>query len=385
MIESVMDFTELTELSKNDKYAKYELFFGPNFPGMHGNFGYVLDVIGSTITDVRVNAGQLHRGFEKLMETKSWFQNMSLIPRICVVDPDPNEVAYCIAVERLSELEIPEKTKFIRSMTLEMSRLTSLLMGMGALGAMMGLYSNMYRMMEDRDRILDLFEWLTGGRVYHIYNIPGGVRRDIPDGFIDKLSKLLDELEYHLGEWDSVLFENPVIHKRLKGIAQLTTEEAIHYGLVGPNLRATGFLADVRLDNPYAAYPYLDMDIPTTHGGDGLARAVQARKEYEFSINLIRQILKKMPIKGAFKLNVGNPLKFKVPVGDTYARVESSKGEYGYYIVSDGGLKPYRISVRGPSLPAGLALCHKQLPGMRIDDVALWMAGLSVCPPDFDR
>ncbi len=380
------NFFELTKLSQTDEYASYEIFFGPNFPGMHGNFSYVINVVGSKIISVQTSAGLLHRGFEKLMERKSWHKNLSIIPRICVVDPDPNEVAYCTAIERIMGLEIPEKAKYIRTITLEMSRCGSFLMGMGAVGAMVGLYSGMYRMMQDRDYILDMFEWLTGARIYHIYNVPGGVRRDIPEGWVDKLLHLLDELEGNLKEWDQLIFENPVIVKRLTGIGKLTTEEAIRWGLVGPNLRATGYLADVRLSDPYAAYPYLDLSgIPTTQGGDALARAIQVRQEYEFSLGLIRQALAKMPQKGEVRLDLGNPLKFRVPPGDTYARVESSKGEYGYYIVSDGGLKPYRVSVRGPSLPAGLGLCHEHFKGMDIADVAIWMASLSVCPPDFDR
>ncbi len=378
------DYVELEELSRTDEYIQYELFFGPNFPGMHGNFGYVLDVAGSTILRVRPNPGLLHRGFEKLMERKLWFQNLSLIPRICVPDPDPNEVAYCTAIERIMGLEIPARAKYIRTITLEMSRLGSLLMGMGTVGGMIGLYTVMYRMINDRDFILDLFEWLTGARIYHIYNVPGGVRRDLPEGWTDRLLETLDTLESHLPEWDKLLYENHVVHTRLTGIGPLTTDEAIERGLTGPALRATGFKADVRIDDPYAAYPELEVEVPVTEGGDALARAVQVRKEYEASLNLVRQAIKQLPA-GPHKLHLGNPLKFAVPEGDAYARVESSKGEYGYHVVSDGGVKPYRVSVRGPSLPAGLSLCHKHLPGMLIDDVALWMAGLSICPPDFDR
>jgi len=383
-MNSEFNFVELTELARSDKYVQYELFFGPNFPGMHGNFGYILDVAGSTIVKVRPNPGLLHRGFEKLMEQKLWIQNISLIPRICVPDPDPNEVAYCTAMEKMLELEIPERAKFIRTITLEMSRLTSLLMGMGALGGMMGLYTVMYRMMEDRDRILDHFEWLTGARIYHIYNLPGGVRRDLPEGWSESLLKLLKELEANIPEWDRLLFENPVVHKRLKGIGPLVTTEAINMGITGPSLRATGYKADVRLEDPYAAYPYLEVKVPTTPGGDALARAVQVRQEYEAALCLIKEALELIP-GGEIKKDIGNLLKLIVPAGDAYARVESSKGEFGYYLVSDGGLKPYRVSVRGPSLPAGLSLCHKHLPGMLIDDVAIWMASLAICPPDFDK
>ncbi len=383
-MDSSASFTELIELMRTDEYIQYELFFGPNFPGMHGNFGYILDVAGSTITKVRPNPGLLHRGFEKLMEQKLWLQNLSLIPRICVPDPDPNEVAYCSAVEKIMAIEIPERAKFIRTITLELSRITSFLMGMGALGAMMGLYTGMYRMMQDRDRVLDMFEWLTGARVYHIYNTIGGVSRDLPEGWIEKTEAVLDELEANIPEWDKLIFDNPIVHKRLTGIGPLTEEEAIHYGIVGPSLRACGSRADVRKDDPYAAYPYLDFDIPRTGGGDALNRAVQIRLEYAESIKLVKKALKMIP-DGDFRIKLGNPLKLIVPKGDAYARVESSKGEYGYHIVSDGGVKPYRVSVRGPSLPGGLALCHKHLPGMLIDDVAIWMASFAICPPDFDR
>lgn len=381
---NLQEFVELEELSRKDTYIQYELFFGPNFPGMHGNFGYILDVAGSTILRVRPNPGLLHRGFEKLMERKLWFQNLSLIPRICVPDPDPNEVAYCTAIEKIMALEIPNRARYIRSLTLEMSRAGSLLMGMGTVAAMIGLYTVMYRMINDRDYLLDLFEWLTGARIYHIYNVPGGVRRDLPEGWTEKLLDTIDILESHLPEWDRILYENPVVHRRLTGIGPLTADEAVGWGITGPALRATGFKADIRIDDPYAAYSELDVEVPVTKGGDALARAVQVRKEYEATLNLLRQIVKKLP-KGDHKVKLGNPLKFTVPKGDAYARVESSKGEFGYHVVSDGGLKPYRVSVRGPSLPGGLSVCHKHLPGMRIDDVALWMASLSICPPDFDR
>jgi NADH-quinone oxidoreductase subunit D len=384
MIDRQYDYAELEELARTDKYVQYELFFGPNFPGMHGNFGYILDVAGSTILRARANPGLLHRGFEKLMEQKGWLQNLSLIPRICVVDPEPNEVAYCGAIEKIMGLPVSDRVRFIRTITLELSRMGSFLMGMGALGAMMGHYTVMYRMMDDRDRILSLFEWLSGARVYHIFHLPGGVRRDIPEGWVEKAREVLDGLEANLGEWDRLLFENPVVHTRLSGIGPLTGEEAMRSGITGPSLRATGVAADVRRDDPYAAYPDLEFDVPAVGGGDALARAVQVRLEYEMSIALVRQALDRLP-GGPTRADLGNALKLVVPPGDAYSRVESSKGEYAYHVVSDGGLKPYRVSVRGPSLPAGLALCHRHLPGMLIDDVAIWMASLSICPPDFDR
>lgn len=260
----------LSKIAEKDNLAVYDLFFGPNHPGMHGNFGYVLEMIGTEIVKVRPNAGHLHRGFEKLMEQKLWVQNIALVPRICVVDPDPNEVAYCTAIEKIMGVEIPDRAKFIRTITLEMSRLTSFLMGMGALGAALGLYTPMYIMMADRDLVLDLFEWLTGARIYHIFNIPGGVRNDLPDGWVERLNEVLDHLERRLIEYDKLVFENPIIHKRLKGLGYISKEEAIKTGITGPNLRASGAAFDVRVDDPYAAYPYLDVKVITQEGVDAL-------------------------------------------------------------------------------------------------------------------
>ncbi|MBU1220865.1 NADH-quinone oxidoreductase subunit D [Myxococcota bacterium] len=377
-------YTTLEKISENDDHILYDLFFGPNHPGMHGNFGYVLDMVGTEILKVRPNAGQLHRGFEKAMENKLWAQNISLIPRVCVPDPDPNEVAYCQAVEAIMGVDIPMRAKYIRSIVLEMSRLGSFLMGMGGVAGALGHYTTMYLMMIDRDLILDLFEALTGARVYHIYNIPGGVRRDIPEGWTDKLLALCDRLDQKLPEWDRLLYENPVVQDRLKGLGYISASEAMASGITGPSLRACGVAADVRIDTPYAAYGEIEVGINLSGGGDALARAVQVRLDFEEAVRIIRRLVAALP-GGDFKLDVGNLAKLRVPAGDAYSKVESSKGEFGYYVVSNGGLKPYRVSVRGPSMPAGMYLCHKHLRGMKIDDVAVWMASFAICPPDIDR
>jgi NADH-quinone oxidoreductase subunit D len=374
----------LTKIAEDDKDTTYDLFFGPNHPGMHGNFGYVLDMSGTEIISVRPNAGQLHRGFEKLMEQRGWLQNITLVPRICVMDPDPNEVAYCMAIERIMGVEIPERAKYLRTITLEMGRLTSYLLSIGGFGGALGHYTPMHWSTADRDLILDMFEWLTGGRVYHIYNIPGGVRSDAPEGFLKKLLEVMDVLEARLPDYDSILFENPIVHKRLKGLGYISKEDARITGLSGPNLRASGNAYDIRKDVPYAAYPYLDFDIITQEGGDALTRALQVRMEYEQTINLIRQAVRKIS-EGEVRTNLGLLGSLKVPPGEAYEKVESSKGEFGYYIVSDGGLNPYRVSVRGPSLPAGFLWAQKHLPTMKIDDVAVWMGTLGICPPDFDK
>ena len=375
----------LTFLGEEDRYKKYELFFGPNHPGMNGNFSYIITVEGHTIKRVDPDPGQLHRGFEKLVENRLWMQNISLIPRICVPEPDINELVYSRSIEKLMGIEIPERAKYIRTIVLEMARINAFLLGFSGIGGSTGLYTASNWTIADRDYFIDLFEWLTGARVYHMYIIPGGVRRDLPEGWLEKLKETVNYIEKRLPEFDRLIYNNPVIVQRLKGLAPITQEDAIKYGITGPNLRATGIKYDTRKAVPYAAYEYLDFDIPIQNDGDGLARAIQRREEFEISINLIRQAIKKMPKKGKVRLDMPNPLKFRVPKGEVYVKVESARGEHGYYIVSNGGTKPFRMAVRGGSYTAGLIYAQKALVGMRIEDVALWMATMDICAPDFDR
>ncbi len=375
----------LFDMGMEDQYKKYELFFGPNHPGMNGNFSYIITVEGHTIVKVEPDPGQLHRGFEKLVEQRLWMQNIALIPRICVPEPEINEIGYSMAIERLMGVEVPTRGKFLRTITAEFARLGALLSGFGGIGGSTGLYAASNWAIGDRDYILDLFEWITGARVYHMYNIPGGVRRDVSDEWIKKALKTLDYLEKRLPEYDRLIYNNPVIVHRLKGLAKIEKEDAIKYAITGPNIRACGIPYDVRKAYPYAAYPYLDFEVITQSEGDGLARAIQRREEFDLSINLIRQAIKLMPKKGPVRAEMPNPLKWRVPKGEVYAKVESTRGEHGFYIVSDGGERPYRMAVRGGSYTAGLVYAKKALVGMRIEDVALWMATMDICAPDFDR
>jgi NADH-quinone oxidoreductase subunit D len=236
----------------------------------------------------------------------------------------------------------------------------------------------------DRDRILELFEALTGARIYHIYIIPGGVRRDLPEGFAQRVKDTLFYIESKLPEYDNLLFENSIIRKRSRGIGVIQPEKAMEWGVTGPNLRAAGFAHDVRIDDPYEVYDELEFDIPIAHESDALARMLVRRKEVEESIRIIRQVLDKMP-SGPVWNKQPNPLKWKVPAGDAYVRTESSKGEYAYYMVSNGDVRPYRVHVRGASVTHGVHVLEKLLIGTRIEDASQVMFSLDACPPEVDR
>jgi NADH-quinone oxidoreductase subunit D len=365
---------------------EYELYFGPNHPGIEGNYALKVRLTGDEIVGIKADGGYLHRGFEKIMEDRLWIQNVALVPRICVPDPPPMEETYARAVEMIGGLEVPERAQWIRAMILEMSRICGHLFIVGGTAAPIGQYSNMFWGITDRDYFLDLFEAVTGARIYHMFITPGGVRRDIPDGFLDKLSHILDYLEARLPEYDDLFFNNPVFHKRAEGIGVITPEQALAWGVTGPNLRACGLALDVRRDDPYLIYDKLEFDIPTETGGDVLARTMVRRSEIIESIKILRQIVQHLPqIKGPIRCDLPNPLAWNLPKGDAYARTEAQKGELAFYAVSTGGAKPWRVHVRGPSSMHAVQVLEKLCLGGRIEDIALIMFSLDACPPEVDR
>jgi NADH-quinone oxidoreductase subunit D len=365
---------------------EFELNFGPNHPGIEGNYAFRVKVNGDKVLEARADAGYLHRGFEKLMEGRLWIQNLALVPRICVPDPVPMEVCYSMAVEELCGLEPPERAQWLRVMQLEMSRIAAHLFAFGGHAATTGMYTPSFWGVADRDLMLDRFEELTGGRVYSIYNIPGGVRRDIPDGFLERLGSLLDYLDSRLSDYDNLFFRNQVFIKRARGIGVITQGKALKWGVTGPNLRATGLAFDVRRDDPYLVYDQLDFDIPTETAGDCLARNLVRRAELKQSIRILRQVIERLPdIQSPVRCPIPNPLAWNVPAGETYTRVESSKGELAYYVVSTGGEKPYRVHIRGPSSMHAVQVLEKLAIGARIEDIAQIMFSLDACPPEVDR
>ena len=378
------DGSSLMPGAKSLENREYNLFIGPNHPGVEGNFALKLTLEGDTIVKAKTEAGFLHRGFEKLMEERLFIQNIAIVCRICVPDPDPNEENYARAIEALADIEVPRRAQFIRVLVLELSRLASHLFTFGGHAGTIGLYTMPNWSISDRDRILDLFEELTGGRVYHIYNMPGGVRRDFPAGFASRVRDVLDYIEGRLPDYDNLFFNNRILRKRAVGIGVLPRERAMEWGTTGPNLRAAGFAHDVRKDDPYEVYKELEFDIPTLKDSDAYSRLMIRRKEVVQTIGIIRQVLDKIP-EGPVWNKQPNPLKWRVPAGDVYVRSESSKGEYAYYMVSDGGVRPYRVHVRGASVTHGVHILENLLVGTRIEDASQLMFSLDACPPEVDR
>lgn len=365
-----------------------KLFLGPQHPGMHGNYSVHMYVDGDIIKKARPMPGMLHRGFEKLMERRTWMGNLALIPRICVPEPDTNEMVYAMGIEALADIEVPERAHWIRMIILELARITSHIMSFGGIGGPTGLYTATYLGIALRDEILDVFERITGARVYHMYIVPGGVRKDLPENAEEDIERLMKIIEERLEELKELILENPMIHARIKDNIMLPAEVVWELGVTGIGMRtAVNKVNDLRKVKPYARYDQVEFDVPVASYSDGFTRVKTKYLEIHQSIRIIRQVFKKMPKEGSVraKVSTGNALKWKVPAGQVYTAVESTRGEYGYFIVSDGKKMPYRIAVRGASFPQGLLGIEKYLVGHRIDDASLWMDTMGVCSPEIDR
>ena len=365
------------------KYVK--IWQGPQHPGSTGNMALELTVEGDIVRDCRAHVGYLHRGFEKLMEQRKYIQCFPIVCRICVPEPDFNEYLFAAAAEELAGLEIPERARWIRTLTLEMTRIAYLVMGLGAQAGSFGLGTIGQWAVAHRDFMLDLFEELSGHRIYHMYIIPGGVRDDLPGGFAGRLEAVLQKIEKLVSDVDKVMFDNAVFKSRSVGLGYIPPEWIMPFGISGTNARAAGAAMDVRKDDPYLVYDRLDFDVITGSASDTYERAELRIKEILLSIDLIRQIIRMMPADGPVRVKLPNVLHWKVPAGETFVRAESGRGEMGYYMVSDGSTRPRRINVRGPSYTHAMALLENLAIGVSIADIAGLMVSLQSCPPEIER
>ena len=366
------------------KYLK--LWQGPQHPGITGNMAIELTVCGDEIVAAKTHVGYLHRGFEKLMERRTFMQVFPIVCRICVPEPDFNEYCYAAAVEELAGIEIPERANWIRTLILEMGRINSYLMYLGGQAGAFGQGVISQWTTYVRDLMLDRFEELTGARIYHMFILPGGVRADLPEGFEQRMEETLREIDSTLVEVERVMFNNAVFKKRSIGIAVIDSELLDSYGITGPNARAAGVARDVRTEQPYLVYPELEIEAVTGQDSDIYTRADVRRRDLLLSIDLVRQMLAKMPRHtGPVMANLPNVLHWKIPKGETFIRGECSRGEYGYYLVTDGSGYPRRVNVRGPSYTHSIALFERLIINANIADVAGTLVSLHTYPPEIER
>ncbi|MBN1199239.1 MAG: hypothetical protein JXA23_07800 [Bacteroidales bacterium] len=365
------------------KYLK--IWHGPQHPGITGNMSLELTLLGDEVMACETHVGYLHRGFEKLMERRKYIQCFPIVCRVAVPEPDFNEYCFASATEELAGIEIPEAAKWLRTLVLEMARLQSYLMWVGGQAGAFGQGIIGQWTLYCRDLVLDRFEELTGGRIYHMYIIPGGVRGLLPDGFRERMEETLRIIERFMKDVHSVMFNNSVFKKRSVGMGVIEPEWINRFGIVGPNARAAGVPMDVRKDDPYLKYPELDFEPVTGTDSDIYTRADVRRRDLLLSVDLIRQIMVKIPDSGEIRAKTPNVLHWKIPAGETYSRAECTRGEFGYYMVSDGSEYPRRVNVRGPSYTHAVSLLEKMIINVNIADVAGLMVSLHTYPPEIER
>ncbi len=365
------------------RYVKF--WQGPQHPGVTGNMSLEITLEGDIVQECKTHVGYLHRGFEKLMERRRYIQCFPIVCRICVPEPDVNEYLFAAAVEELAYIEIPERAAWLRTLILEMIRVAFLTMGLGGQAGTVGLGSIGQWAVTHRDYLLDMFEELTGGRIYHMYILPGGVRHDLPEGFSERLEAVLNKIEKLISSIEKVMFQNAVFKARTKGLGVIPREWVEPFGITGTNARAAGVPIDIRKNNPYLVYNQLDFNILTGTASDVLERTTLRKEEILQSINLIRQILHRMPDKGPVRRKLPNILNWKVPAGETYVRAESGRGEVGYYMVADGSEYPRRVHVRGAGYTHAMSLLEQLAVGQSVSDIYGLMVSLQTCPPEIER
>jgi len=357
------------------------LSVGPQHPGS-GHFRFVIKVDGDYIVYCDPDPGYVHRGEEKMCEYRNVIQNIPHLERPVIHDSTNINYSYSLAVEELIGIEVPRRGQFIRAIASELNRQVYTLYWLAIYGIFLG-HSTMFMWPTgDRELVIDLLEALTGARVTHAYNIPGGVRNDMPEGFRDRCLTQIRYLQKRFKEYEDIFYNNPLFRQRTEGVAVLTKEDAIKLGVTGSVLRASNVPFDIRKAEPYDIYNEMDFKVQYMKTGDCFARSYVPLLDMQESCYIIEQLLDKIPGSGEVRAKLQpNP---KGPPGESYRRVESGRGALGYYIVSDGTPKPYRVKISVGSFRNMLALPHL-LVGKRLADMPAVYWSLNYWPVEADR
>ena len=357
------------------------LSVGPQHPGS-GHFRFVIKVDGDYIVFCDPDPGYVHRGEEKMCEYRNVIQNIPHLERPVIHDSANINYSYSLAIEELVGVEVPRRGQFIRAIASELNRQVYTLYWLAIYGIFLG-HSTMFMWPTgDRELMIDLLEALTGARVTHAFNIPGGVRNDIPEGFKDRCMRQIKYLQKRFKEYEDIFYNNPLFRQRTEGVAVLSKEDAIKLGVTGSVLRASNVPFDVRKAEPYDIYNEIDFKDQYMKTGDCFARAYVPLLDMQESCYILEQLLDKIPSSGEVRAKLQpNP---KGPPGESYRRVESGRGALGYYIVSDGTPKPYRVKISVGSFRNMLALPHL-LVGQRLADMPAVYWSLNYWPVEADR
>lgn len=379
---------------------------GPQHPSTHGVLRLLLEIDGETIVRIMPDIGYLHTGIEKTCEAKFYQQVVPMTDRIDYLCPMTNNLAYCLAVEKLLELEIPPRAQWLRVMLNELTRINSHLVWLGTHAMDIGAMTVFLYCFRERENILRLFEAVSGQRMMTSYFRIGGVAIEPPLDFFDRVKKFNDTFPEHVDEYEGLLTKNPIFVNRLKDVAYISKEDALALCATGPTLRASGIDVDLRRDAPYSGYENFKFAVPTSTVGDVYARYLVRVQELRESQKIVTQALEGIP-EGPVKADAPKVVLpdrekmktqmealiyhfkivtegFTVPEGEVYQAVESPRGEMGYYVVSDGTAKPYRVHMRSPSF-ANLQSLQTMCEGRLIADVVAAIGSIDIVLGDVDR
>jgi len=326
--------------------------------------------------------GYLHRSIEKLAEERTWIQNIPFTDRMDYLAAMTGNLGYCTAVERLAGIEVPERAQYLRVIFAELQRIASHAMANGTFINDCGAWQTpLFYMFREREKILDLFEMTCGARLTINYMRIGGVSFDIPDEFMPRLQALVDELPDRIGEYERLLLENEIVLMRARNVGVLSPELAMNASVSGPMLRGSGIAWDIRKADPYGIYDRFDFEIPVGETGDCYDRFRVRMEEVRQSVRIIKQAMAQLP-PGSHAADV--PLNLRPPAGEVYSRIESPKGELGFYLVSDGGPTPYRFHVRSPSL-INLSALKEMVVGQTVADAIVTLGSIDINVGEVDR
>jgi NADH-quinone oxidoreductase subunit D len=382
------------------------LSMGPQHPSTHGVLRLVLELDGETVVRAVYDIGYLHTGFEKSFEDKTYSQGITLTDRMDYLAPLSNNLGFCLAVEKLLDLEIPPRAQWIRVLLTELTRIQSHLVWLGTHAIDLGAMSVLLYCFRERETILHIFEMVSGQRMMTSYFRIGGLALEPPLGWLKHVEKFVKAFPPRLEEYEDLLTKNPIWLKRTVGIGKLTGDEAIAWGLSGPSLRGSGVDYDIRKEEPYSSYEKFDFKVPTWPEGDVYARYRVRMEEMRQSLRIVQQAMEGIP-EGPIKANAPHIVlpdresmktsiealiyHFKIvtegfhpPVGEVYQAIESPRGELGFYMVSDGSPKPFRCHVRAPSF-ANLQALPKMVEGRLIADVVACIGSIDIILGEVDR
>jgi NADH-quinone oxidoreductase subunit D len=360
----------------------YTLNLGPQHPSTHGVLRVLLEMDGEYITKAEPVIGYGHRAHEHMAENRSYLQFLPNMARVDYLHALAFNQGYCMAVEKLIGVTVPERAEYIRVILSEFNRISSHLLWVGAYLLDLGAFTPILYSFDDRENILDLLDRITGSRLTYCFYRFGGVPVDLDDEFITGVRAFIKRLRARWMDYDNLVTKNVIFVNRVKGVGFITKEQCVRYGLTGPMVRGSGIPYDIRKSEPYSAYPEFDFEIPIGESGDIMDRYLVRMREMEQSLRIIEQALDKLPNGPIMADKV--PKRLKPATGEVYQAVETARGEFGCYIVSQGDIKPYRIKLRVPSF-GNLSILPELAVDTLVADLVAILGSVDVVVPEIDR